>query len=122
MMPSPGAATPKSQNAEEAPLDVLVGHQRGCGPSYTIRVGAVMNPFLALTPRRNRMTRGRRLRHSGLLPVRLLALNADATTIPRGRGSSGIVGGLCLAFVLGLAAHRFGVPPLVGYLLAGVVV
>ena len=33
-----------------------------------------------------------------------------------------IVAGLCLAFVLGTAANRLKLPPLVGYLLAGVVV
>jgi monovalent cation:H+ antiporter-2, CPA2 family len=33
-----------------------------------------------------------------------------------------IVGGLGLAFVFGAIAHRFRIPPLVGYLFAGIAV
>ena len=35
---------------------------------------------------------------------------------------STIVGGLVLAFILGAIANRFKMPPLVGYLVAGVLV
>ena len=35
---------------------------------------------------------------------------------------STIVGGLVLAFILGTIAHRLKLPPLVGYLLAGILV
>jgi hypothetical protein len=46
MMPSPGGDRPLGRETpREAPLDVLVGHHRGCGPSYPIRAGAVTNPF-----------------------------------------------------------------------------
>ncbi|MDP3286808.1 MAG: cation:proton antiporter, partial [Methyloversatilis sp.] len=33
-----------------------------------------------------------------------------------------IVGGLVLAFIFGSLAHRFRMPPLVGYLVAGIAV
>lgn len=35
---------------------------------------------------------------------------------------STIVGGLVLAFAFGYVAHRFRLPPLVGYLFAGILV